>query len=114
MNYIFVIDFQKNASIFNVFLANQCSFLINGSVIPQIDYKTNKHIRDFFPSDLFNIFNNLNPNKAYGNDNISIKIIQICGDSIIPPLKSIFESAIKLGHFHECWRKGNIIPVQKK
>ena len=35
------------------------------------------------------------PNKAHGHDNISIRMIQICGDSIIFPLKLIFETAIR-------------------
>ena len=41
-------------------------------------------------------------------------MIQICGDSIILPLKMIFESAIRLNHFPDSWKKGNIIPVHKK
>ena len=39
-----------------------------------------------------------------GHDNISIKMIQICGDSIIEPLKMIFESAISSGHFPDSWK----------
>ena len=38
----------------------------------------------------------------------------MCGDSNILPLKLIFESAIKSGHFPDCWKKGNIIPIHKK
>ena len=41
-------------------------------------------------------------------------MIQICGDSIIPPLLLISKSAIKSGHFPDAWKKGNIIPVHKK
>ena len=41
-------------------------------------------------------------------------MIQLCGDSIILPLKTIFESAIKSSHFPDSWKKGNIIPVHKK
>ena len=41
-------------------------------------------------------------------------MIQICGDYIIPPLKIIFETAIKSGHFPDSWKKGNIIPVHKR
>ena len=41
-------------------------------------------------------------------------MVQICGDSIIPPLKMIFESAIKSSHFPDSWKKGNIIPVHKE
>ena len=33
--------------------------------------------------------------KGNGFHNISIKMIQICGESIVLPLKSIFETALK-------------------
>ena len=41
-------------------------------------------------------------------------MIPMCGDSIVPPLKRLFDSAIKAGHFPDCWKKGNVIPVHKK
>ena len=116
MNGTFETDFGKKAGIFNVFFANQCSIINNGSTLPAISYKTNKRLRNLIISsqDLCKIIKNLNPNKAHGHDNISIKMVQICGDSIIPPLKMIFESAIKSSHFPDSWKKGNIIPVHKK
>ena len=48
------------------------------------------------------------------SDNLSIRMIQICGDSIITPLTILFESAIESGHFPDSWKKGNITPVHKK
>ena len=60
------------------------------------------------------IIKGLNPNKAQGHDNISIRMIQLCGDSIIAPLKLIFDSAIETGHLPDYWKKENIIPVHKK
>ena len=66
-------------------------------------------------SDLSKIVNGLNPNKAHaGHDNISIKMIQICGDPLMHPLKLIFEAAIRSGCFPDTWKKGNIIPFHKK
>ena len=50
----------------------------------------------------FLLLNLLNPNKAHGHDKISIKMIQLCGESITPPLSTIFESEIKSGHFPDC------------
>ena len=41
-------------------------------------------------------------------------MIQICGESIIFPLKLIFETAIRSSCFPQSWKKGNIIPVHKK
>ena len=32
------------------------------------------------------IIKNLDPNKAYGHDMISIRMLELCGDSVLPPL----------------------------
>ena len=116
VNNAFVVDFIEKANVFNIFFNNQCSTLENGSVIPEFNYKTNERIGNiqFSSSDISKIIKDLNPNKAHGHDNISIKMIQLCGESIIPPLSMIFESAIKSGHFPDCWKRGNVVPVHKK
>ena len=41
-------------------------------------------------------------------------MIHMCGDSIIVPLKLLFETAIRTGCFPDFWKKRNIIPVHKK
>ena len=116
VNGTFETDFRKKAGIFNTFFADQCSIINNGSVLPVINYKTHKRLTNITisPEDLSSMIKDLNPNKAHGHDNISIKMIKICGDTIIPPLKIIFELAIKSSHFPDSWKKGNIIPVHKK
>ena len=107
MNDIFVTDFKEKAGIFNTFFPKQCSILDNSSNIPEISYKTNKRIStiNFSSADLSKIIKELNPNKAHGHDNISIRMIQICGDSIICPLKLIFQTAIKSTCFFDSWKK---------
>ena len=89
MDGIFITDFGKKACIFNTYFAKQCNIFDNGSVIPGINYRTDNRIMDitFSSSDLSKIIKELNPNKAHGHDGIFINMIQICGDSIIPPLK---------------------------
>ena len=79
-------------------IINAVATLENGSVIPEFNYKTNERVTNiqFSSSDILKIIKDLNPNKAHGHDNISIKMIQLCGESIIP-LSMIFQSAIKLG-----------------
>ena len=116
VNDIFVTDFTEKAGIFNTFFSNQCNILGNSSNVPEISYKTNKRISsiNFSSSDLSKIIKELNPNKAHGHDNISIRMIQICGESIIFPLKLIFETAIRSSCCPQSWKKGNIIPVHKK
>ena len=112
VNDIFVTDFTEKAGIFNTFFSNQCNILDNSSNVPEISYKTNKRISsiNFSSSDLSKIIKELNPNKAHGHDNISIRMIQICGESIIFPLKLIFETAIRSSCFPQSWKKGQQKP----
>ena len=56
----------------------------------------------------------LDPAKAHGLDNISIKMIKICNDSITKPLKLIFEQSLKQGEFPNLWKKANVVPSHKK
>ena len=112
VNRTFETDFRKIAGIFNTSFAD---IINNGSVLAVINYKTHKRLTNITisPEDLSSMIKDLNPNKVHGHDNISIKMVQICGDTIKPPLKIIFELAIKSSHFPDSWKKGNII-VHKK
>ncbi len=57
---------------------------------------------------------NLKTDKAHGWDGISIRMIQMCGDSIIAPLSIIFKNCISKGVFPFVWKKANVIPIHKK
>ena len=116
LNNKFITDFKEKANAFNLYFANQCSLLDNGSCIPEIRYKTNQRLLNikFSNNDVYKTIKNLNPNKAHGFDRILIKMIQLCGDSIVSPLSKIFRNAIKTGAFPDKWKKGNIVPVHKK
>ena len=52
--------------------------------------------------------------KAHGCDNISIKIIEICSESLTIPLRIIFEKSLKEGKSPEIWKKANAVAVHKK
>ena len=56
----------------------------------------------------------LNINKAHGHDNISIRMIKLCGKSVVNPLSMIFNNCIDTGTFPDIWKRSNIIPVHKK
>ena len=53
-------------------------------------------------------------NKAHGWDQLSIRMIKACGNSISLPLKLIFKSMINEGVFPEDWKKSNVVPIHKK
>ena len=63
---------------------------------------------------ILSIINSLKPSKAHRDDNISIKMIKICNESVAIPLKIIFEESLKKGIFPDTWKKGNIKPAHKK
>ena len=53
-------------------------------------------------------------NKAHGWDDISIRMIQLCGKSIALPLKLLFKTILEKGTFPEDWKKSNVVPIQKR
>ena len=83
--------------------------MINSSTLPNISYKTQKRISDFEikEDDILLIIKNVNPNKAYGWDKVSIHLIQLRGKSIVTTLKYIFESYLTACIFPEDWTKGH-------
>ena len=60
------------------------------------------------------IFPSLNPNKAHGWDNISIKMIKRCGDKLVTPLEIIFRNCVNQSVYPSIWKRSNVAPVYKK
>ena len=79
-------------------------------------YVTDKRLRtiNFITDNIEKIIVSLNPNKAHGHDNISIRMLKICGNTICKPLELIFKQALTTGVFPSEWKKGNIVPCYKK
>ena len=112
----FETNFLTKANIFNDHFSNQCNVFNNGSTLPDFSYKNNSRIDNVIinSNSIIKIIKDLNPTKAHGWDGISIKMIKICGESIIPPLMIIFNNSLLTGAFPENWKRGNIVPVHKK
>ena len=110
-----VSDFCKKANIFNNFFASICTPIDNTSCLPSFSFRTGSRIKFFHvtENDISAIIKTLDPNKAQGCNNISIKMIKICSQSLTLPLKIIFEHSIKKGKFPEIWKKANV-PVHKR
>ena len=98
----FIVDFQEKSEIFNSFCADQCSPISNGSVLPsKLPLRTDNSLSSchLTKDDILRIINNLDPNKAHGYDEISIRMLKICGDSICRPLSIIFKICLRTGIF---------------
>ena len=89
----FVTDFRAKVDIFNDIFGKQCSLIENSSSVPNEsvvltnDKFTNLEI---CKEEILKIIRSLNANKAHGFDGISIRILQICDESICKPLTIIF------------------------
>ena len=105
----FVNDFKKKTELFNSFFAEQCFLISNSSELPsKLDYLTQSRLSSItFSKDL-------DPKKAHGHDQISIKMLKLCSASICKPLEIIFNRCLETGTFSNDWKKGNVVPVFKK
>ena len=99
-----------------IFFASICTPLNNGITMPPFTHKTNIRANSFRinHNDILLTIKNLDSNKARGCDNISMKKIQICGESVALLLKILFEKALKEKKFPDIWKLGHVVPVHKK
>ena len=109
--------FREKAESFNSFFAKQCSLINSDSFLPsEIIKKKNNSLYSviFSTEDILQIINNLDSNKAHGHDEISIRMLKICGSSVCRPLQIIYKSCLDRGKFPQVWKKANVVPVHKK
>ena len=87
-----------------------------GSEIPQQTPVTTTLINDFeiCEEKILKIIRALNPNKAHGRDDISVRIIKLRDAALVPPLKIIFTNCLRRGIFPKIWKHANVVPVHKK
>ena len=93
----------------------QCTTIDKCSEIPQDVPLTTTLISDFaIEEKILNIIRLLNPNKAHGWDEVSVRMIKLSDDALVPPLKIIFTNCLRCGLFPEIWKHANVVPVHKK
>ena len=113
-NNKYTTGFKEKTQIFNNFFAKQCTLVENTSKLPIYSSKRRNNLLStisFTKDDIANIIKNLNPNKAHGFDMISIRVLKICGDSVLKPLELIFKSYNESGKLPIEWEKTNVFPV---
>ena len=117
INNKLISDFKVKANHFNHFFASQCIPSNNNSKRPENQtYVTNTKLSSvkFEDTEIINIIRSLNVSKAYGHDDISIRMLQICDSAIVKPLSIIFNNCITQSIFPDIWKKSNICPIHKK
>ena len=66
------------------------------------------------PNEVYNELFHLDPNKAPGHDNISIRLLKECATSITTSLTCLFNKSLQHGTLPSEWKLSNAIPVHKK
>ena len=113
----FVTDFKEKPELFNSHFATQCSLISNNSkLLSHIQYLTDNRgfCVSFSHNKIVKVIQNLDSTKSHGHDNISIRMLKVCGPSIYKPLEIIFNQCLETGVFPSEWKKGNIIHIHKK
>ena len=108
---------RKKLNFFNSFFADQCSLISNTNELPsKFEYLTQGRLLSitFSKDDIAKMIQNLDPNKADGHDQLSIRMLKFCSTSICKPLEIIFNRCLETGAFPNDWKKGNDVPVFKK
>ena len=102
-----VSNYVEKTELFNSYFASQFTPVTNKSQLPSLEFKIGERIEKItFIDDGINLMiKNLSVDKAYGWNNISIRMIKLCGKSIVRPLSLIFQSILNDGIFLDDWKK---------
>ena len=65
-------------------------------------------------NDILKIIRSLDISKAHGFDDISVRMVKLCEDSLVKSFSIIFQNCINSSVFPERWKKPNIVPIHKK
>ena len=100
-NNTFISDFTAEAEIFDDYFLLQCIVIDTGSAFPNdvpfhLPPLTTFHISD---ETILRIIRSLNPNKAHGWDNVSVRMIKIGDEVLVVLLRLIFEKYENKGIF---------------
>ena len=116
VNNELILNCKHKAKLFNDFFTNQCKLIVNNSILPGFSYHTDKRLDNvtILNEDILSIIRHLNPYKASGPDGISGKMLILCDNSAVIPLKIIFENILKTTTYPDMWKLANVTPVFKK
>ena len=112
----FVINGREKATLFANYFSLQCKPLINDSVLPDITYRTESRLVDITVTseEILSLIRNLNKGKSCGPDNISAHMLLLCDETIVLPLKIIYQQILSTGIFPHIWKSANLTPIHKK
>ena len=96
-----ILNYAEKAKLFNDFFSQQCTLIMNNSVLPPFEFVTNKRINNIsiHNHEILKLVRHLNPNKASGSDGISGHMLLLCDDSVVLPLSLIFNNILNSSQY---------------
>ena len=116
VNNRFIVNCKEKAIEFATYFSEQCKPLINNSTLPNFNYITNARLDRILISEaeIITLIRGLDIGKANGPDEISARMLLICAETIVTPLKFIFDNILYTGIYPDLWKSANIAPIHKK
>ena len=72
------------------------------------------HSITFSESDAIEIIRALDVNKVRDQDNISVRMIKLCANSVVHPLTLMFQNSLATGTIANQRKRANTVPIHKK
>ena len=115
-NGVFITNFQTKVDIFNELFVEQCSIIPNNSLLPPLIFRTNNKLSDIAidGTEILKLTRKLNTNKAHGWEELSIKMIKLCDNTIVLPLLLVHEKCLATGTYPQIWKMANVLLIHKK
>ena len=116
VNNTLVLNCCDKAKHFIDFFSLQCKLVVNNSVVPRFNFLTEKLFDPITIHDdkILSLIRNLNPNKATGTDGISGQILLLCDNTVVLPLKLIFQNILVTSIYPDMWKLANVTRIYKK
>ena len=98
----YVTDIEEKSRIFNSFFASQCSLIPNNRILPSVFKLLTEHTLtfcEFSETEIIQIHDSEDSNKAHSRDMISIRMLKLCGEAICGPLNIILETCLNTGKY---------------
>ena len=114
MFLFWIVETKRNCSM--TYFPNQYTPNIKNSVLPTWNFLTDKRIDQVSThyEEIISLIRNLNPNKASGPDGISGQMLLLCDNSVVLPLKIIFQILLVNSTYPDMWKLPNVTPIFKK
>ena len=114
VNGSIITNFKEKANLFNKYFSRQCNPLPNNNKLPENQTYIAETKLSFFDieyEDIYKIIKTLDINKAYGHQEISMRMLKLCDGSIAKPLPIIFKNCKVKKTFPDLRKKANIVPI---